>query len=89
MTIIDSILAKIGLMKVGEHLAWVNLAADGVEQNHARENALRAEIDALRPDAEKFRAKRDRDNAGRRERRARNATGAQKSGPARAKKVAG
>lgn len=61
MTIIDSILAKIGLMKVGEHLAWVNLAADGVQQSHARENALRAEIDALRPDAEKFRAKAARD----------------------------
>lgn len=48
-------------MKVGEHLAWVNLAADGVEQSHARENALRAEIDALRPDAEKWRNKLARD----------------------------
>ena len=70
MKTLDSILAKIGLMKVGEHLAWVNLAADGVKQSHARENALRAEIDALRPDAEKWRARLRRDRERRKRGRA-------------------
>lgn len=69
MTIIDNILAKIGLMKVGEHLAWVNLAADGAKQSNAREDALRAEIDALRSDAEKWRARLRRDRERRKGRR--------------------
>lgn len=46
------------------------------------------DLEAQAVELDSFRAKRDRDNAGRRERRARNATGAQKSGPPRTKKGA-
>ncbi|MGV7119613.1 hypothetical protein [Sphingopyxis sp. 550A] len=59
-----------------------------VEEWQGKFNAAVKDLEAQSVELAGFRAKRDRDNAGRRERRARNATGAQKSGPARTKKGA-
>lgn len=61
MTIIDSILAKIGLMRVEDRIAETNRLRVQLEDSQQVIVDLNEMIYELRPDAEKFRAKAARD----------------------------